>query len=961
MENHVRFCQFVIAFIVLNLSLLGIPRIYAIEVTPIPLVIDLVDLTEVVEIRANHGSEFQVSTAQGTDGLVRRVTVGETEGENVDWAVFALENTSNEQIDRLLVVPHYRLVKSGVFSPDLGSERVVSVVASHGLAPVKVESLDADVYSIILDPGAIVTYVAELTTPIVPKIYLWKPNAYIENNNFFSLFQGIVLGISGLLAIFLTIVVVIKGTIMIPAAAVLAWSVLAFLCVDFGFLNKVTDISSLSQEIIRATTEILLAGSLFLFIFTYLHLFRWQLKVSFVALTTVILVSALLISGFINPSVSAGIARVVLVGVGVLGTILIVIQTFQRHERAIILIPTWIILLLLIAGAGFATSGYIDNEIIQPALNGGLVMFVLLIGLTVLQNVFANAPFAQGIISDGERLALAKIGSGDIVWDWDVENDKIYTDSQIEKILGKRPRELLGSASDWLKIIHPQDQSRYRQTLDSVIDAKRGRISQIFRLRGADGHYRAFSLKARPILGINAEVIRCVGTLHDVTAQFNSEERLLRDVLYDNLTGLPNRGLFLDRLQRAFTTELMDKSIHPLVIVFNIDRFKEINDSYGFTVGDSILLTIARRLNRILKPQDSLARIGGDQFAILKLTDLSGNQAKEFVRIIRKSLKSPINIGDSNIKISSCFGLVVETDTTTKATELLKKAEFALYHAKSLGADQIELFDAKQAKLYNTDQLTESDLIKAMDENELLFEYVPIVRLESQQVSGFSINVGWEHPKLGYLSSDEIFKVFESIGLIDRLGIHVLKYIAQQLIEWQKIVNGDQTVFANLSLAPQLILGHNFISDLKEIIETYSVTPNLIKLELTEAGVMANPEHSIRMLERLKTLGVGLVLDNFGSIYSSLNFLHRFPFDTLKIYSNIEEFSPGRKQYPLALGKIVEFAHELELEVVVVGADAETEINSLKQVGCEYVQGSVNRYPLKLEEANELVTLLTTS
>ena len=952
-----RFCSYIVALILLNFSILELSHGQSIEVTPVPLDTDILDLTGVVDIRADHGPLVQVSTAQGTDGLVRRVSVGEVNGVNDDWAVFALENTSNEQIDRLLVVPHYRLVNSGVLAPDLGSERVVSLVASHGIAPTEEKYLDADVFLITLDPGAIVTFVAELTTPVLPKIYLWRTNAFIESTNSFNIFQGIVLGISGLLAIFFTIVVVVKGTIMIPAAAVLAWSALAYLCVDFGFLNKVIGISLGSEQFIRASTEILLVGSIFLFSFTYLHLFRWQLKTGIVALGTIILISILLIAAFFNPSLSAGIARLLLVAVGIFGTYFVIVQTIQKHERAIMLIPSWLILIFWILGAGAATSGLLDNELIQPALNGGLVMIVLLIGLTVLQNVFANSPFAQGIISDGERLALAKIGSGDSIWDWDVENDRIITDSQIEKSLGKRPGELFGPASEWLKIVHPQDQNRFRQTLDSVIDTKRGRINQEFRLRGTDGFYRTYLFKVRPILGTNAEVIRCVGTLHDITSQTISDERLLRDVLYDNLTGLPNRSLFLDRIECAIISEFVDITIHPVVIVFNIDRFKEINDSYGLSVGDSILLTVARRLSRILKPQDSLARIGGDQFAILKCVDFSEKQAKEFTGVIRKSLKSPISIGDSKVTISCCFGLVVETDENVSASELLKKAEFALFHAKSLGTDQIELFDAKQERLYNTEQLTESDLKKALNENELLFEYIPIVKLQSQVVAGFKINVSWQHPNQGNLSSEEIFKIYESMGLIDELGMHVLNHAVKRLIEWQKLAKSGRTIFASVSLAPQLMLGHNFVSDLKDIMANHKFSPELLKLELSEVGVMANPELSSRMLERLKTLGVKLVLDNFGTIYSSLNYLHRLPFDVLKIYSNDEDSNRGTKKYSFALKNIVELAHKFEMETLVVGVDAEAEIDSLTKMGCEYVQGSINQYPLKFEEANELVSI----
>ena len=196
-------------------------------------------------------------------------------------------------------------------------------------------------------------------------------------------------------------------------------------------------------------------------------------------------------------------------------------------------------------------SGRLTNDVVQPALAGGLVLIVLLIGFTVMQHAFAGGVVAQAPIDDTQRKALALTGSGDIVWDWDVQRDRIFCGVEAEELLGLPRGRLEGPARDWLDVLHPTDRDRFKTTLDTIVDLKRGRIAQDFRLRTEDGHYRWFSLRARPLIGTDGEVLRCVGTLLDVTEERTAEARLLHDAVHDNLTGLPNRELFLDRTSAA--------------------------------------------------------------------------------------------------------------------------------------------------------------------------------------------------------------------------------------------------------------------------------------------------------------------------------------------------------------------------------------------------------------------------
>ncbi|MCB1453242.1 MAG: sensor domain-containing phosphodiesterase, partial [Rhizobiaceae bacterium] len=220
------------------------------------------DLSRAVEIYRNQGQNFQVSTAPGLDGIVRRIEVEASSDRSTgDWAVFALANNTDQQLDRLIEAPHFRLAGSGLIWPDLGSRRIAAITPSEGFALDRQASADADVFLVTLNPGSVVTFVAELSSSRLPQVYLWDPEAYKDTVNSYTLFRGIVIGIAGLLALFLTILFVVKGTSMFPATAALAWAVLAYISIDFGFMTRVIDISPGNEQLWRAGTEIALAGT----------------------------------------------------------------------------------------------------------------------------------------------------------------------------------------------------------------------------------------------------------------------------------------------------------------------------------------------------------------------------------------------------------------------------------------------------------------------------------------------------------------------------------------------------------------------------------------------------------------------------------------------------------------------------------------------------------------------------
>jgi diguanylate cyclase (GGDEF)-like protein/PAS domain S-box-containing protein len=943
-----------IAIVAAVLGLLAaIPAALAIE--PIKIAHDDValDLSGALTLHHNQGKSFQVSTAPGPDGIVRRIEVEANDAKTAgNWAVFALANTTDEQIDRLIVAPHFRLVNSGLFWPDLGSRRIAAITASEGFSPERQVSPDADVFSVTLDPGAVVTFVAEMASPKLPQVYLWEPEAYKDSVNSYTLYRGIVIGIAGLLAIFLTILFVVKGTSMFPATAALSWAVLAYICVDFGFVNELITITPANQQIWRAGTEVALAATFVVFLLAYLNLNRWHGHFSYGALAWI--AGLILIAGIavVDPAVAAGTARLSFAATAAVGLCLILFLGWRSYDRAIMLVPGWIMVIAWTIATWMAVTGILHNDIIQPALGGGLILITLLLGFTVIQHAFSGGALHQGLFSDLERQALAVSGSGDIVWDWDVLRDRVTTRPDVSAQLGLPSNALGGPARNWLPVLHADDRDAFRTTLDVVLEHRRGRVVQSFRLRGADGHYHWFALKARPVVGSDGEVIRCVGTLVDVTEQKKSEERLLYDAVHDNLTGLPSRELFMTRLEAVVSIARTEEKVRPSILVIDIDRFKQVNDSLGISAGDTILLTIARRLNRLLKPSDALSRFSGDQFAFMILSEQDPVGMAAFAEAVKQAVKAPINFARREIVLTCSVGMATWTSVQGTALDMVKDAELAMQQAKRFGGDRIEPFRPAFRSI-GTDRLQlESDLHRALDRDELTLVYQPIIRLEDRSIAGFEALLRWNHPRRGPIPPSDFIPVAENGVIIVQLGLFAMQRAAEDLAAWQKQL-GSIAFSVSVNLSSRQLLRRDLVSDVRSVVQRAGIQPRCFRLELTESLVMDNPEQSAHVLGKLKKLGVGLSIDDFGTGYSSLSYLTRFPFDTIKIdKSFLDDPSPKRG---VLLKSIISMAHELGMAVIAEGISDERDALELRQMGCEFAQSFLYGSPVTADVALRLL------
>ena len=896
-----------------------------------------IDLTNHVDLYPNEGSVLQISTVPDANGIRRRIEVRSGNAEHPgDWAVFSLANISDEQLDRLIVAPHFRLPGSGMFWPDLGSSRIAAITPSEGFALNRVTSDDADVFSITLNPGAVITFVAELDTADLPQLYLWQPDAYKDTENAFTLYHGVVLGIAGLLAVFLSILFVVKGTSVLPATAMLAWSVLLYVAIDFSFLNQLIPLSPGDLRIWRASADVAIAFSLVVFLFTYLNLARWHAQLGYAAAAWGVLLMALFGLALFDPPAAAGIARISFASTVLAGVVLMVYLSLRRYDRAILLMPAWALIVAWLFAAWMTATGRIDNDIVQPALDGGLVLIVLLLGFTVIQHSFAGGAYQPGLFSDLERQALALLGTEATVWDWDVGRDRIVTEPDFAPKLGFPAGTLNGPARSWLQYLHPGDRDRFRSTLDLFLEWRRGRLKLEFRIRANDGHYHWMLIRARPVLSTDGEVIRCVGTITDQTDQKVSTQRLLQDAVVDNLTGLPNHTILIDRLSYLVALSKTSPHMRPTLIVADIDRFSDINETLGFAAGDNILIALTRRIQRLLKPEDTLTRLSGNAFAIVLQSQTEPDAVAEFADALVAAIDVPITFENREIALTASIGIASWHDAPDSAEIFLEDARLAMLRAKRMGGNTVETYRPALRMLDDERKRVEADLGRAIDRKEMSVFYRPVMRLDSHKVAGFACVLSWKHPQRGEISTGEIFEISREAERSAELVLYTVRQALEDLAGWQQTLPKVRP-FVSIELNCTEMLRTSTLIELESLVRQSENAPRQVVFSIPEDVVQKAPEQAKLALQYLRTIGAGVTLSGFGNGHGSLTLLKGFRFDATYVDNAV--FKQNNETQTDVVKAFVELASRLGTAVGVTDVGSEVDAQALADAGCAYASG----------------------
>jgi len=439
------------------------------------------------------------------------------------------------------------------------------------------------------------------------------------------------------------------------------------------------------------------------------------------------------------------------------------------------------------------------------------------------------------------------------------------------------------------------------------------------------------------------------------TALVDSIELLAHDASHDALTGLPNRILFMDRVEHAIKYSKRHPEYVFAIFFIDLDRFKMINDSLGHSVGDLFLQAIGQVLQDCLRSIDMVARLGGDEFTIL-IDDIQDvNEALVVADRILNKFLSPIFIQNEAIFPSASIGIVINTQDYNSYIDLLRDADIAMYRAKSLGKGRYTLFD--QEMYEQTLRLTqlESELHYALEHKEFELYYQPIISLETDTLSGFEALIRWKNPKRGFISPVEFIPLAEDTGLIVAIGDWVLKEACQQLQTWQHKFPEAANLKMCINLASQQIREPDLLDKLDDILFQTGINGSSIRLEITETTLMDQGEQTINKLAQLRAREIQLSIDDFGQGYSSLSYLHRFPINILKIdRAFVTQMSDGGENIAI-VQTITMLAHTLKMSVVAEGVETMQQVEILKRLGCEFGQGFLFSQPLPAIIAEQVI------
>ena len=556
------------------------------------------------------------------------------------------------------------------------------------------------------------------------------------------------------------------------------------------------------------------------------------------------------------------------------------------------------------------------------------------------EKAFLTLQRQEGKLAEAQR--QARLGS----WEWDIPSATLTWSDELYRLHGLDPDSTTVDIERFLDVVHAEDRDRFEAIVRSAL-ASHEPFRTEYRALLPDGVVRTLEAQGSIVADASGQAIRIVGTCQDVSERKDLESQLTHQAFHDALTGLPNRALFADRVMHAVSRR--QAAPHSLaVIVLDLDDFKNVNDTLGHLAGDELLREASRRLEISIRPADTLARFGGDEFAIL-LEDVSDTSATIVVadRIL-DAFKRPVTVQGREVTISASLGIAMNATSFETADELMRNADVAMYRAKAAGKRRRELFDPEMfAAAMNRLELKD-DLQHAVKRGQLRLHFQPIVDLATGSVTGIEALVRWQHHSRGLLAPNRFIALAEETGLIDGIGRWVLRHACEQAARWSTSPSpGGMPVAVNLS-AHQL-RDRGLVADVSAALRNAGLPADRLTLEITESILIDDPDAAVEQLRALKSLGVRVAIDDFGTGYSSLSYLTRFPIDTLKIDRSFVASLASEPDGNTVARIIVELGHALGLEVIAEGVERDDQVANLLDLGCRHGQGYLFSRPLDVE------------
>lgn len=494
------------------------------------------------------------------------------------------------------------------------------------------------------------------------------------------------------------------------------------------------------------------------------------------------------------------------------------------------------------------------------------------------------------------------------------------------------------------------DRNRFQKEIEKVGSIRQHEV----KLKRKDGKVLDCLKTATLQRGDDGSIVGYQGIIHDISERKKTEEQLAYTAFHDALTQLPNRALFMDRLERLVRHAKRRPNYRFAVLFLDLDRFKIVNDTMGHHVGDALLTAVARRLENCLRAEDTVARLGGDEFAIIVDSIRDAGDATRVAERILQELALPFTMGEHDVQTNSSVGIALSYTGNASADTLLKDADTAMYRAKTGGRGRYEVFDPQLHRQAVHQLQIESDLRRALQAREFVLVYQPVIDIQQTRLAGFEAFLRWQHPTRGLISPGEFIGVAEETGLILQIGWWVIEEACRQLHTWERAYPeqiGSSTISINLS--GRQFYQPDLVQHIDEIIREAGASPARLRLEVSERDIMTNAEGSIAVLKQLRTRGMHLSIDDFGTGYSSLSYLQKFPITALKIdrsfVHSLQEGSAGLVNSILALGR------SMGVEALAEGVETIEQAERLRTLGARYAQGYFFSAPVNAERAGSFI------
>jgi len=554
-----------------------------------------------------------------------------------------------------------------------------------------------------------------------------------------------------------------------------------------------------------------------------------------------------------------------------------------------------------------------------------------------------------------ERYMLAARGARDGLWDWDIRLNQIYFSARWKAMLGLDHRFQDTEPAAWYSLVHPDNLSGLQKCIEAHLKGDTPHLEYEYRARHADGEYRWMLVRGEAVRDKESLPIRLAGSQTDITERKLNEEQLLHHAFHDDLTGLPNRALFFNRLGHCLQRQDRRPDIQFAVLLVDLDRFKVVNDSLGHLAGDNLLCDIAGRLAALIRGGDTSARIGGDEFAIL-LDDIKDlNDATRVAQRLNEELRLPYEVNKQEVYSSASIGIALSSTGYENPEEMLRDADTAMYRAKSIGKGQYQIFNESMHQEALQVMKLENDMRRAIEREEFQLHFQPIVSIKRGGVVALETLVRWEHPLQGLLYPNVFIAIAEETDLIVELGEWILRTACQTAQAW--IAGGGPPIRVAVNVSARQFLRVDMCRLVQDVLDDTGLPPKLLELEITESCFMGTGEANIEAIAKLARSGVSISLDDFGTGYSSLHILKTLPIDVLKLdRAFVSELGINDQEEAIA-SAVISMAKNLNLQVTAEGVETHKQLEVLCRLGYDQLQGFLIARPApSFEESVQRVT-----